>query len=68
MWSFLNTQSQKSISDFVRAANIYYHTKAKPLISDSDYDIIRDYLEEKYPDDPALLEVGAPDETSCNQN
>ena len=64
---FLNTQSQKSISDFVRAANIYYHTKAKPLISDSDYDIIRDYLEEKYPDDPALLEVGAPDETSATK-
>ena len=57
---FLHTQTKEKISDFIKKANLHYHTKAKPLISDDKYDIIKEYLEMKYPDAEVLQDVGAP--------
>ena len=57
---FLLTQSEKQLSDFIRKANLHYHTHSKPLISDDLYDIIKEYFEEKYPDASVLKEIGAP--------
>ena len=57
---FLNTQSEKEISDFIRKANLYYHTHSKPLVSDEYYDIIKEYFEEKYPNASVLKDIGAP--------
>jgi NAD-dependent DNA ligase len=37
-----------------------YHIKGTPLVQDSVYDYIRDYLEEVDPENPFLSKVGAP--------
>ena len=57
---FLKTQSEKELSDFIRKANLYYHTHSKPLVSDEYYDIIKEYFEEKYPNASVLKDIGAP--------
>jgi NAD-dependent DNA ligase len=41
-------------------ANDLYHTKGLSIITDSQYDLLREYIQEKYPDNTAILQVGAP--------
>ena len=58
--SVLDSLSEKELGDMIKAANTAFHEKGKPLISDNAYDIMREYVEKKYPDNVALKDVGAP--------
>ena len=59
--SFIETLPQKDIEHMLRYANEdYYNNKGKVLLSDEQYDILKEYIERKYPDSIVLLEIGAP--------
>ena len=40
------------------AAHSYYETEVE-LLSDKSFDILKDYLEEKYPQNPFLQQIGS---------
>lgn len=56
---FLDELSELELSSIIRVLNAEYYNK-KPLVTDEQYDIIKEYIEEKYPDNIAIQEVGAP--------
>lgn len=51
---------QKLVDVIVKANDLYYNEPDKVILTDDQYDIIREYLEDKYPDNPILKTVGAP--------
>jgi NAD-dependent DNA ligase/DNA polymerase/3'-5' exonuclease PolX len=51
--------SEKEISEFLMDANKAYHNE-EPLLTDNQYDIIKEYIETKYPNNAAVHEIGAP--------
>jgi NAD-dependent DNA ligase len=58
--SYLETLSQKELDEMLLLANdVYYNTK-EPLMTDNEYDILKEYIMSKYPSDKAVLQVGAP--------
>jgi NAD-dependent DNA ligase len=59
-FAFIEVLSEKQLSDMVKVANDYYHNTKTPIITDNEYDIIKEYLERKYPKNAVLEDVGAP--------
>jgi len=59
-FAFIETLSEKQLSDMVKVANDYYYNTKTALLTDNEYDIIKEYLERKYPKNAVLEEVGAP--------
>jgi DNA ligase (NAD+) len=57
-------QSEDFKSFLIKAAETYYN-KSEELVSDADFDLVRDEFENKYPNDPYFSEVGA--EPTLNQ-
>jgi DNA ligase (NAD+) len=58
--SYLETLSQNDLDQMLLLANdVYYNTK-EPLMTDNEYDILKEYIMSKYPSDKAVLQVGAP--------
>ena len=55
----LNRLSEKQIAAMIHMANDYYYNK-EDLITDSEYDILKEYMQEKYPNNDVLLAIGAP--------
>ena len=62
--SYLETLSKNEINALIVLANKQFHSyvgeKDRPIFTDNEYDIVKDYLERKHPDAPALKEIGAP--------
>ena len=58
--SFLETLSESQLSEMILEANRTYYTLSKPLLSDNQYDILKEYIETKYPANVAITQVGAP--------
>ena len=50
--------SEHELTDMLRYASKKYYNQ-EPVITDNQFDIIKDYIEAKYPNNSALLEVGA---------
>ena len=57
--SFLETLNETQLADMIRVCNDHYYNK-KALLTDEEYDILREYMEDKYSTNPVLTEVGAP--------
>jgi NAD-dependent DNA ligase len=57
--SLLETLSEKQITDMIIVSNDAYYN-SKPLLTDNEYDIIREYAENKYPENEKIRQVGAP--------
>jgi NAD-dependent DNA ligase len=58
--SLLEKLNEKDLESMIQAANnIYYNTK-QTLMTDNEYDILRTYVENKYPKNIVLKQVGAP--------
>lgn len=55
----LDSLSQDQLSSMIIKANDDYYNKSVPLITDTQYDIIKEYIERKYPANIAIKEVGA---------
>jgi DNA ligase (NAD+) len=58
--SYLETLSEEQLSAIIVEANRAYYTLSKPLLSDNQYDIIKEYIEAKYPANIAIAQIGAP--------
>ena len=57
----LDTLSEKQLIELLAKANdMYYNQPDKVLLSDEQFDIIKEYFAAKYPDHPFLKIVGAP--------
>ena len=57
----LEKLNENKLSSILRAANkAYYNANGKPIMTDNEYDIIREYIEKKYPSNEVIQEIGAP--------
>ena len=52
----LNDCSEQQLSAMIRSANKGYYCNDKPLMTDSQYDMLKEYIEEKYPNNIAIQE------------
>ena len=50
---------QKKLEDLIERANAAYYNES-PIMTDNEYDIVKEQLERKYPQSEVLKEVGAP--------
>ena len=48
--SVLKTMTEKQLTEIIKLANTKYYCDEDPVFTDSEYDIIREYILEKYPD------------------
>jgi NAD-dependent DNA ligase/DNA polymerase/3'-5' exonuclease PolX len=58
--SVLDGLSESQLSSMIVKANDVYYNSVLPLISDAQYDIIKEYIERKFPANAAIKQVGAP--------
>ena len=52
----LEAMIESDLSDVIRYANEKYYCNNKSVMTDEQYDILKDYIEEKYPDNNAVNE------------
>ena len=57
--TFLGILTEDELATMIRAANAHYYNK-QALLTDSQYDILKEFVEDKYPDNKVLEEIGAP--------
>jgi NAD-dependent DNA ligase len=57
--SILSNLSEKTLSDMVVMANEVYRNKT-PIISDNQFDILEDFIRNKFPDNKVIKLIGAP--------
>jgi DNA polymerase/3'-5' exonuclease PolX len=57
--SVLHNLNEKQLTHILSQANILYRNM-QPIMTDNEYDIIQDYIAEKFPDNKTIWEVGAP--------
>ena len=57
--SVLDKLNEKQLSDLLREANKAYYNE-EPFFTDNQYDIVKEYIEKKYPSNPVIHEIGAP--------
>lgn len=55
--SMLSHFNEEQLHDFLREANKQYYNKT-PFLTDNEYDIIKEYFENKYPTSTLLTEIG----------
>uniref|UniRef100_A0A6C0DNB5 DNA polymerase beta n=1 Tax=viral metagenome TaxID=1070528 RepID=A0A6C0DNB5_9ZZZZ len=58
--SVLEKLNEKELSDMVVATNDAYYNTQTPLLTDNEYDILKEYIETKFPKNEAIQQVGAP--------
>lgn len=59
--SYLDSLTEKQLVDLlVKTNDLYYNNPDKVILSDEQFDIIKEYFANKYPDHPFLAVVGAP--------
>ena len=54
--SQLEGLNEDDLSSMIRAANKGYYANNKPMMSDEEYDILKEFIEEKHPDNKAIQE------------
>jgi NAD-dependent DNA ligase len=57
--SVVESLSEKQLQDVLDYTNNAYRNM-EPIMTDNEYDIIHDYMEMKYPNNPILKDIGAP--------
>ena len=65
--SVVESLSEKELQDVLDYTNTAYRNM-EPIMTDSEYDIIHDYMETKYPNNPILNEIGAPIAVEVEKN
>jgi len=57
----LEKMSEKDAFSLLNAADVAFHQEGTdPIMSDSEYDILHEYIKTKYPQNQAIEEIGAP--------
>jgi len=57
--SVLDELNEKQLADLLREANKAYYNE-EPFLTDNQYDIVKEYVEVKYPSNQVIHEIGAP--------
>lgn len=55
----LDNLNENQLSNILRGANDEYYNQT-PIMTDNEYDIVKEYIEKKYPSNLAIHEIGAP--------
>jgi NAD-dependent DNA ligase len=55
----LESLTEDELATVIEGNNHAYYNTKKPLTSDNEYDIIKEYMERKYPQNTIITEVGA---------
>ena len=62
---YLDTLAKQILMNMITTANHHYYVK-EPIMTDNEYDILKEYIEDKYPD--TEFDIGAPvPETASNK-
>jgi len=56
----LEKLSQEELSNLLRVANANYYNEKGDLMTDNEYDIVKEYIEKKYPTNAVIQQIGAP--------
>jgi len=59
-YSYLEELSESELSSIINEANKAFHYNKTPIMTDNEYDIVKEYMEQTFPTNPVLEEVGAP--------
>ena len=54
--SSLKKRTESELSKMIRDANDAYYCNNKPILTDNEYDVLREFTAEKYPDNKAVKE------------
>ena len=54
--SFIEKLTEQQLSEMIRLCNKLYYCNNKPVLTDEEYDILKEYIEEKYPNNKAIKE------------
>ena len=57
--SYLEALQENEVEDIIRYANTAYYNTKIPLMTDNEFDIIKEYIERTYPSNPILENIGA---------
>jgi len=58
--TYLEKLDEAQLSEIIKATNDYYYNTKTPLLTDNEYDIIKEYTERKYPKNTTIAQIGAP--------
>ena len=53
---YLDTLNEQELSSMIRKANTLYYCNNEPIMTDSQYDMLKEYIEEKFPNNVAISE------------
>ena len=56
--SVIEMLNEKQLTDIIHFANTKYHNQC-PIMTDNQYDIIKEFVVHKYPDNVSITEIGA---------
>ena len=56
--SVLNELNEKQLSEIIHFANDRYYNNT-PIMTDNQFDIVREFIEQKYPKNTSIIEIGA---------
>lgn len=54
--TFLKTLKEKDIEEMIKMLDNYYYGKNKPLLTDEEYDVLREWAEETFPNNKNIQE------------
>jgi NAD-dependent DNA ligase len=57
--SVLHSLGESELSAMICYANTQYYNKHSSILTDSEYDIIKDYIENRFPQNTSICEIGA---------
>lgn len=59
--AFLEEQNQTALVEMLLYANkLYYNNASQSTLTDNEYDILKEFIEKRYPKNKALIQIGAP--------
>jgi len=58
--SILDTLNEKQLSEIIALASDAYYNEKNILMTDNEYDIVKEYIERKFPKNRAVEQIGAP--------
>lgn len=58
--SAIETLSQSELSNMIMLSSDKYYNSNSPLMTDNEYDIVKEYIQNKFPQNEAVAQIGAP--------
>jgi NAD-dependent DNA ligase len=59
-FSYLEKLNENQLSEIIKVTNDYYYNTKTAVLTDNEYDIIKEYTERKFPKNIVIKEIGAP--------